>query len=447
VIRLTIYLLKLIALVAIAVWLANRPGLVVINWLGYEISTSVGVLIVILLALTVVVVASYNFWRAVIGLPRALTLGSVSRRQRKGYLALTEGFVAIGAGDARAARKLAYKADKLLNQPSLTLMLQAQAAQMNGDEQAASNYYNKMLQRPELSVLGLRGLIAQAQQRGDLAQALQLARRAQVVQPKAGWVLLALLELEARAENWKAAQEALHRALRQGALGPERGKTLKATFALMQSASAEARKLPDDALSYARQAHEQNIGFIPAAREYARLLIASGRGKLAAKVIERSWRLAPHPQLAELYVLSEEGLTPAGRVSKLHQLAKNNPAAPESHLAVARAALDAQLWGIAKERLSGQTSAAACALQAELAEKESHDPRAGQAWLAKMAQAPAGPGWSCTSCHMGTPDWQAVCPHCAALATVNWQVPPKATLPPALSAENSGLKILPPGKD
>jgi HemY protein len=440
-IRLALYLLKLIVLVAAAVWIANRPGQVTIEWLGYELTTSVGVLLVALIALIVLAIFVRGLWHSLVTLPEMLTLSGASYRQRRGYLALTEGLVAISAGDAAAARKLAHKAQKYLNQPSLTLLLQAQAAQLAGDDNAASTFYNRMLEKPELSGLGLRGLVMQAQGKGDVTQALTLARRAAVVQPKAEWVHSALAELEARAGHWRAAQDAIYKLMRMGGMGPEKGKRLKATLLLAQSRTSAQNDFPVEALNLAQQAHETLPAAIAPALEYARLLLRNDKGKLASKVIERVWRTAPHPELAELYMLAGGALTPAARVQRLQQLASYNPAVTESRLAVARGAVEAQLWGIGREQLNAVLTNGedqrALALMAELAERENHDPRAGHEWRGRAVAAPTGPRWRCGHCGELAPDWQPFCASCGKLGEIDWQGPKT----PALQALPAPLAL------
>ena len=69
--------------------------------------------------------------------------------------------------DLAGAQRQAKKADVLLNEPPLTMLLSAQAAQLDGDEQAAEGYFRAMLEREETRFLGLRGLITQAIKRGS----------------------------------------------------------------------------------------------------------------------------------------------------------------------------------------------------------------------------------------------------------------------------------------
>ena len=64
------------------------------------------------------------------------------------------------------------KADGLLNEPPLTMLLSAQAAQLNGDDGAATGYFEAMLERKETEFLGLRGLLNHALKRDDRVKAL-----------------------------------------------------------------------------------------------------------------------------------------------------------------------------------------------------------------------------------------------------------------------------------
>ncbi len=251
-IRALILICEIALLTAAGVWLANRPGEIIVHWQGQEVVTSVGVAAVAALVLIILILFVYDVWRALIGLPGALGFHSLNSRKRRGYLALTQGLVAVAAGDASSATRFARKAEKLLNEPPLTLLLQAQAAQLNGDEEAAAKYFNSMLDRPEMSFLGVRGLLTQQIKKGDNEGALLLARKAYVQQPKAEWVLTALFDLECRTGNWDAALNVLTPAIKQGAIAVERGRKLRAALWLAQSEKAARQGDASAALHHAR---------------------------------------------------------------------------------------------------------------------------------------------------------------------------------------------------
>src|SRR5579885_2107682 len=222
--RLLFTLLLMAAAVAAAVLIANQPGHVAIFWQDRRIDAPVAVLIAAVIAAALILAALIWLLRRILGGPGAFLRRRRERRRREGYRALTQGMVAVAAGDAEEAQKLARKADALLAEPPLTLLLSAQAAQLNGDERAATRYFTAMLERPETEFLGLRGLVMQALKGGDEATALRLVERARTLRPRTPWVLSSLLELQVRAEKWPAAEATLAEATRRKALPPDEGR-------------------------------------------------------------------------------------------------------------------------------------------------------------------------------------------------------------------------------
>src|SRR5690606_40477334 len=133
-------------LVAAAVWLADHPGTVEIVWQGRVIETSVGVLAAAIALLILLLWLAQRLWRGLRRAPRSFVEGRRESRRARGYRALTRGLVAVAAGDAAEARRWSRQADVLLAEPPLTLLLSAQAAQLNGDEAAARRHFEAMLE-------------------------------------------------------------------------------------------------------------------------------------------------------------------------------------------------------------------------------------------------------------------------------------------------------------
>src|SRR5215469_652584 len=163
-------------------------------------------------------IAALLFWLVslIIDSPRAFLRHRRERRRRAGYRALTQGMVAVAAGDPQDARRCARRADALLADPPLTLLLSAQAAQLEGDEMAAKKFFTAMLDRRETEFLGLRGLLNQALRVGDRATALRLSERAASLRPGTPWVVESRFDLEVREGRWEAAQQTLARAAKCG---------------------------------------------------------------------------------------------------------------------------------------------------------------------------------------------------------------------------------------
>src|SRR5690349_12068910 len=237
-----------------AVWLAERPGAVTVQWRGWRLDTSVGVLFAAVLVVILIAVMLWLLYRWIVGAPGALLDGWGESRRRRGYRALTQGLAAVAAGDAAEAQKNARKAEQLLSEPSLTLLLSAQAAQLNGDREGANRAFKAMLEDDEMAFLGLRGLIAQSLRDGNPQQALDYAQRAFALRPQTPWVVHSLFDMQAQTGQWKAAQDTLEAGMRQKVVSANRGRTLRALLLVERSRNAEHDGRDGDAVILAREA-------------------------------------------------------------------------------------------------------------------------------------------------------------------------------------------------
>ena len=414
--------LKLAALVLVAVWVVRRPGLVSIDWEGYRLTTSVGVALLALLLLLVAVVLGYRLWRAVIGGPDSLRRRRQEARRARGYRALTRALVAVAAGDVEAAKRQTRAADALLNDVPLALLLQAQMAQLAGDEASATRHCEAMLKRTDTEFLGLKGLLTQALHAGDQARALTLARRAQKLAPKAPWPAEARFELEARARDWDAALSSLDRARRAGH-NSRRLRHHRAALLVERSRHLERTGSIEEALVAARQAHDEEPGLEPAAAALIRLQLGTDNRRAATRTLLQAWRAGPHPELASLWGSVEPGGELA-RVKRFEALLEQGGESAESHFALGRACLEAKLWGQARSLLERALALAPerrvhLAL-ADLARATGRDAEAQQ-WLAKSAQALADPAWLCRACGATLESWGALCPACGGFDTAEWR--------------------------
>src|SRR5437868_5220172 len=127
-----ILFLVLIALAALgATWVADQTGTIVMSWDVWRIEATLPAFI---LGLGLLVVAAVLVWSIVRGLwlaPKRIRRARRERRSARGRDAVTRGLLAIGHGDAAAARSHARVARRLVSQDPLALLLHAQSAQLD----------------------------------------------------------------------------------------------------------------------------------------------------------------------------------------------------------------------------------------------------------------------------------------------------------------------------
>ena len=433
------------ALTSAVVWLADNPGEVTLHWRGWRLDTSFSLLLGAVVFIAVAAAVVYRLWIAIRRVPARLARARDERRRRKGYLALTRGMVAVAAGDADEARRQTRRADVLLGDPPLTMLLSAQAARLDGDKQAADKFFTAMLGSPETEFLGVRGLLTQAMNESDEDKALDLAHRAYSLRPKSEWVASNLFDLQVRAGRWVEAGETLTRSVRRKLVGADEGRRRRAVICYSLGLEAQGRGDGAEYLKALLKAHDLDPEFIPAAVSLARRLAADAKSRKASALIERAWKRHPHPGFVEPYAEASGAKDALEVAASVKRLAEINPGHVESRLAAAAAALDAELWGEAKINLeaaaAGGASARVCRLMARLEERESGDGAAARDWLMRASMADPEPAWVCESCGNWVAEWTALCGKCSEFDSFVWRAPPHVI---GLAEEDGPIRLASP---
>jgi HemY protein len=376
------FLILLVVLAVAAVLLANWGGRVALDLpehvfdLGFttfkwpwsvKIETSIGVLVLVVAIIAALAAVAYRAWGLITRAPSQLNRVMGESRRRRGYKALTQGMVAVAAGEAEEARRYSRRADSLLNDPPLTLLLSAQSAQLEGDEPAALGY----------------------------------ARKAERLRPTTPWVLTTLADLTERQGDLEGADKAFKDAARHKVLPAAQANRRRAVVALESALAARDAGDTSKALKQARAAHKRAPDLAPAAALLGELLVAANQKREARRTLEKAWPAAPHPTLVRAYGASLPESDGIERLKQLGKLVAGAANHPESRLALAEAALDARLWGEARRHLSGLLATPGertCRLMARLEEAEHDDAGAVRGWLLRSAEAARDPTWLCRSC-------------------------------------------------
>jgi len=448
-----LFLLKLSLFVAAVVWLATAPGTVEINWHGYLIETSAGFVVAALLVLLAVYSVLYRIWRGVATTPAAWRRMRAAKMRERGYHNVTAGFVAIAAGDARAAEKHAARASVMVPGAPLAKLLSAQSHMLSGEAHKARRLFAELLEHEHAAFLGVRGLLQDTLQAKDYREALQHIRHADELQPKRGWVVKTLFDLETRNREWVRAEAALKKAEKLEVFTKEQAARHRQALLLARADEASAAGEIVKAHKLAYKAFDINPGFTPAVLRLVKFYHDVGKKKSALKVIQKAWAANPHPELGNWWMKSAplaKAKSPYDKGREIYDWAKQlfdiNPLHNASSRLMGWAALEGRLWREAREHLTRGSDYRGLA---KLERAETSNEAKAREWLEILSDAPAPAKWVCTSCGHAAGDWTPLCRHCGGFNTAEWIVPEHAhvAVPHALSMENApgGLFISPPG--
>ncbi len=444
-IRVLIYLVLLAAIAYGGLLVIENPGHVTLTWHGTTVSTYAALLV---LAVAVAAIIGWSLLRLIFGLPGFLKVFARQRRREKGYAALSRGLIAVGSGDAKAASCAASQAGRALRNDPLAIMLRAQAAHLNGDDDEARAAFEALAQRDDTRVLGLRGLHAEASRRGDDEAAHHFAAAAHRAAPLP-WSAKAVLEHRAAVGEWEKALATVETSVAANLLDKE---TAERQRAVLETAIAQDKEMsaPDAALALARAAMRRAPDLAPPIVLAARLLSRRGDIRKAARLIEKAWPRCQHPDIARAYLDVRPGDSTQDRLDRAKTLMGIASLDPVSRLTVARAALAAKDFPAARKAMApliaqGQRpSVRMCLLMAELEEVEHGDLGSWREWLARSSHAALDPAWIADGRVYDY--WAPVSPTTGRLDAFRWQVPAERPGPvmDAVPARTAPMDVLPP---
>ncbi|MBI4273445.1 MAG: heme biosynthesis protein HemY [Rhizobiales bacterium] len=422
-IRVAVFLLLVALLASGVAWVADRPGDVAITWHGWRIETSIMVAFVALATLVALAIVTWTVFRGVVRSPGRLAERLRRHRETKGYLAITRGLIAIGAGDAAAARKYAEVARRLAFNEPLALLLGAQTAQMSSDRDAAEVAFRAMAGRDDTKLLGLRGLFVEAQRRGDSIKARMYAEEAANTAISLGWAGQAVLQFRCVAGDWNGALSRLESSYRHKLLDKATYRRQRAVLLTAQAASAERRDR-DAATALALEAVKLAPTLVPAAALAGRLLAEAAELRRASRIVEKAWGINPHPDLADTYLNLRSGDSALDRLARIRTLVEKSPEHIESALALARAAIDAREFTVARDALTpflAEPTRRIAMMMAEIEETERGDVGRAREWMARALRATRDPAW--TADGFVSEHWMPISPVTGRLDAFEWKVP------------------------
>jgi HemY protein len=407
-----------IFMIATAVWLAENKGSVTLNWLGYEITTSVAVLLGVSSLLFIILALGLYVVLTLLHLPLHWRDKKRIKRQKQGIDYAGKALVAIASQQGDLAESLAKKAHILLGEHALTLLLQAQAAQLQEKTARTTQLYTEMIKHPETGALGMRGLITNARKNNDTATTQKLITNFYHTHPTNTWATENFVHAAMKACHWEEAEQAVNKAIDQKILPRTLGQQLLQGIFLEKS-----RMLPaSEALELLERAYRLAPQNIASVVSYAKALFPANE-KRARTILYKAWKNDPHAMLAKAFQESVVFLDPFAAYKQIKYFVAPHPTLATSLLLLSHAEKQMGILGKAKELATASLrifpSKEAYNLCAELAvlslEKTTDIDKNRR--LAEDAASIFD--WSCSACHQTVIEWHAICPQCDGFMTLS----------------------------
>jgi HemY protein len=430
-IRLASWIVGSLLIAALAAWLIALPGTLTLEAGGYRMQPRLGAAIVIFIVLALIVIALWSVIRRLITAPAHMARRNRARRREQGVEALSDAVIALQAGDPIRARALARDAQARLPANMAARLLEARADLALGDMPAAREHYRALIADEHTAVAALSGLYDQARAQHRPEAALTFARKALALAPQSGWAADAVFNDLTRRGQWAEAVAMVN--VEQAASREARARKRRRQAVIETARAREAENSePLAALDHALTALKLLPDFVPAALIAARIHINRGETRKAMSLLRRIWRATGHPDIAALYAHAQPGASAVERLKRLGEIIEMPPPGRAAGMALARAAIDAYDWPLARAALapfSGPDATQGVAsLMAEIEEGQSGDQGKAREWLARAVRAPRDPAW--TADGLISDEWEPVSPVSGRLDAFEWKVPVTITTRP-----------------
>ena len=423
-IRLAIWIIASLVIAALAAWLMALPGTLTLEIAGYRMQPRLGTAVVLLILAAALVIVVWAVVRRILGAPRAMARRRALKRREQGVEALSDAVVALQAGDPARARLLAREAQARLPGNGAAKLLEARADLALGDMPAAREHYRALIASDKTALAALTGLYdqARAQQRQDAA--LTFARKALSLAPESNWAAEAVFDDLVRRGQWAEAVAMVNAEVPQTREERARKRRRQAVIETARARECETSE-PLAALEHALTALKLLPDFVPAALIAARIHINQGESRKAMSLLRRIWRATGHPDVAALYAHAHPGASAVERLKRMREIIDMPPEHRAAAMALARAAIDAYDWPLARDVLlpyaGPDLTQGVASLMAEIEEGESGDQGKAREWLARGMRAAPDPAW--TADGLVSDEWEPVSPVTGKLDAFEWKVP------------------------
>ena len=441
-IRLASWIVGSLVIAALAAWMISLPGTLTLEVAGYRMQPRLGAAVFIFILVAIVVILLWAIIRRIITAPRAMARRAKERRHLQGVEALSDAFVALQAGDPGRARSLARDAQTRLPGNSAAKLLEARADLALGDMPAAREHYRALIASEKTAVAALTGLYDQARAQNRPEAALTFARKTLALAPQSSWAAEAVFDDLTRRGQWAEAVAMVNAEPVSNREDRAKKRRRQAVIETARAREAENSN-PLAALDHALTALKLLPDFVPAALIAARIHINRGETRKAMSLLRRIWRSTGHPDVAALYAHAQPGASAVDRLKRLREIIEIPPPHRAAGMALARAAIDAYDWPLARDALApfsgSEATQGVASLMAEIEEGQTGDQGKAREWLARAVRAPRDPAWSADG--LVSDEWEPVSPVTGKLDAFEWKVPvtvssrSAASLPAQLPSE------------
>ncbi len=399
------------AISSLAMWFSNREGKVVIEWFGWQVTTSPSFFIFSIIFIYILIYILFSFVLSLYNIPKKGLLKIKRRKINNALTALNEGVIASFYGNKKEVLNNLNLAKKSLTESPMLILLELQSSLYKGEKEKTFKLLNKMLDIRVLKPLAIKSLISYSIQNKDTNLFNNILNKSLDKKFDFFWIQKDVFNFFVQNNNWQDLAVYLQKKL------TIKNKANRETLSIVYFQTALEYyflKENNNAKLYLEKALKLNNFFPPFMELYCKL--NSEKKNKLIKVLKKYWLKNPNPNIEQCI---ENGFKEKNAISKLRIISKilvKNNHLYFKHLILGKFKYKAKIWGSSKSDLkksiSFTPSKDAYYFLYKIEEDLKINEKLVQEFKSLYDKSVESIYWKCSSCSTNYKYWYPYCHSC-----------------------------------
>ena len=409
--RLIFFLIQFLILLSIVVFVVTNSFIISFNIGDYIYSFSSSIFFGLIITLFFIIyILQYLYFKTRLNLNK-FSLSSKYKKLEKGYASFVDAMISVANKDNKRAiashkKMLTY----LKDDPSLSLLLQAEVLKIDKKYDQLNTVYEKMIKNKYTETLGYRGLMEQNLNKQDYHHAFIYGEKILFLNPNIEKLYDTLIYVIAKTKNWNQllliTEKAFSQKIIERKIADENKSIAYYEIAKikMMSDHKEATKLILKALNLKKN-------FPPYIKIYIEILLNNNQLAQAKKLLRKFWKENPNSLLRkiiyELLVVNN-----LDSMEFIKNLVDKNSSHEESKKLLVFFAIRSNNWEMARSSIQGllssKPSRELCLFLADIEAGEFNDIQKSDSWKLRAKNAELDNIWICSISNQLQNEWESL---------------------------------------
>lgn len=397
---------------SLAMWFSNIEGKIIIEWYGWQITTSPLFFIIALSLSIFLIYILFSFIVGIINIPKNSLLKIKKRKTERATRALNEGIIASFYGNKKEVLNNLNIAKKSLNKSPLLILLELQNSLYKGDQKNTFIILTKMLDINILKPLAIKSLLSYSIKNKDKKLFNNILNKSLNKKIDFSWIQKDVFRFCIENNNWNETAKYLEKKIKTN---NRINKEILSIVYFQVALEHYFLEEKDNAKIFLKRALNLNNFFPPFMELYCKINSEKSTKELI-KVLKKYWLINPNPNIEKCIESCFEEENTISRLKITSKILVKNNHLHYKYLILGKFKYKAKIWGASrndlKKSISFKPSKEAYYFLYKIEEDLRKNKKLTEEFKLLHEKNKNSFYWKCFSCNMYHQSWYPYCKSC-----------------------------------